>query len=360
MFSFQRSNILFQRQNTSTLPSIKNYSCKTSERQCHQSINISDTRLHGVALTEPAHTIKKFIDGVGNESAQRMLKITNDKGLLPIDLVQLNPQLKEKEKSEVKELFLQILKESYFKPITEPINIDNILKRYHHLKNQQLNFNINILGSVANEIREKITESATHPQLNSYEVKDQLSVHKKIEDMRKLTWNFICQNDLKKYSEAVLNCKVANCFEYSFVTFNNVLEKNDRYAFSNVYEIKNSDHVFFVLSEVQLEPNHFSSWPATTLICDSWAGDIYSANDIPLRLSGYRRFTDSSAHFINVTCSFNKNYHKISTANEYFREQSNFEKNIVFFNKYLAKRIKEDKIQMNLLDKKDSTINFNP
>lgn len=266
--------------------------------------------------------INAFIDEVGLAAANSMSLVANDQGMTPIQL--LNNALAKsnttkrsvvKCKELMKALFILMMQKEY-KPITEPLRLEAVLEnaREGGVLNDKLERNLIIGTYLANVARSKITDSYTHPQFNTYPTELQSTVINAIKILRYILSYSIDPNEdeIQFRSEIISACKVGNCAEYSMMAFAEMHRLNFGIR-AEIVRIEKGDHAFLVLGrEEKSELNNPSTWGNDAVICDSWAGEVYQAEQLPHRFTNLISFITDDPQFINAITSLNLRFHELA------------------------------------------------
>lgn len=275
-----------------------------------------NTPLHiSVAQYNHQNEINKLIKDVGNEAAATMAKTINDRGQLPVDLLAYRYTLQLEKKQAAFSLLRPLMLMNDIRPLSEPINVDAILKRYYSPHDDVLLCHLKLACSIANKTRATLKESATHPQPHHSEDK-QIELLLKTEEMREKYPTITSLQDLEKLAYTASQYGVGNCAEFTYLALYNLIKQKREKSFAIIYEIFRGDHSVLYFDDV---------------VCDAWAGDAYPVTEINSRLKTYRRIEDYNDEliFINVPTSFNPNYHKL----QYYLSVGEKPNNLTFFDR---------------------------
>lgn len=267
----------------------------------------NDTVLHQQLRSQIGFTqLESFINEVGEDVASYLSTITNDVGELPIDLCEKYTDIYERL------LHLMIQKPSLqFKEEVEVIQPQSTTRV---LIDRKLKANINRASVIAAKVREMITASATHPQINYYSTSDQSFINSLIIKLRRSYPPSATTKDAAEsiYS-SVAKTGFGNCGEYAHCAYYLMAQSHSNIP-ADVYRVNRSDHVFLVIGRAQAsDPGQPLSWGGAAVVCDAWAGLVYPVSEMNYYLSGYKCYKSRILkQLVNTTPSYNPRYHSVS------------------------------------------------
>jgi hypothetical protein len=133
--------------------------------------------------------------------------------------------------------------------------------------------------------------------------KEAKSISAKFEDPQKQTLHILHLHLIQ-----MLKYQMGNCGEYALLVMA-ILAGIAPEISSETIELNPGDHVVLGIPGAGSDLNDYTSW-GETLICDSWAGDLFTAPDIPTKLNAY--WTDEDAELNqNKIGPVNLNWHAI-------------------------------------------------
>ncbi|HLB43503.1 MAG TPA: hypothetical protein VJN02_11790 [Gammaproteobacteria bacterium] len=282
-----------------------------------------DTRLHtAMYAQQPTEEIKRLIQEIGSDAVSLMARTVNDRGQLPFDLVCNDDSRSELSAAAEKVgLALLPLMTVDMPPISQPVATPLILQRYEAItrNNIQLGTALKMAGDLANEVRQIVTESGSHPQSNgrSYTevLKTQLFLQRAHEDiiariaLKRTTVDLLTStesDDFIRYTrfatQFVANTRMANCDQMSEVVMHQFAVSYFNAARKlgitcQLYNITNGGHTFVRIGDV---------------ICDAWSGAIFPFSEIEQRLKAWKHYILVDKWF-NILVEFNPRYHQVQS-----------------------------------------------
>jgi len=176
---------------------------------------------------------------------------------------------------------------------------------------------------VANEVRLVIKQTCTHPFANSYDKETWDALGEKI-DQTRAEYDAACRGEKNKQqilditAASVEKEQVGDCPEYAMLAL-----KKLQTAFPNmageIFAIENKKgdvdrdaHEFVVIGrDPNSDPNDFTSWGNDAVICDAWAGNVYTVAHILIYLKGCHSWRDAHDKQINSLVKFDPEKHKL-------------------------------------------------
>lgn len=214
-----------------------------------------------------------------------------------------------------------ILETTYYNPfelsLTAKIDFKNVVKK-NNSYSAKLNANLKLACDVVNQVRDVITESASHPDAN----------HVKCEKLTEMA--NIINNEIRKYKfdssefiEAIKKYKTGNCAEFAalglHIMRSNALNIGAEYF--HLVEAKKCDptysHVFIVIDRLpDSDPADSTTWGPNAVICDPWAGKVYPACDFATNMCCHFSLMlmdqqDPTFSLSNIIGLYNPAVHKI-------------------------------------------------
>lgn len=250
----------------------------------------------------------RSIEQIGEEPASVMARTVNNKGYLPINLLVFKMHYY-REQAMVDAVMFKLMTNVNVKPIAEPINIDEILKRYYPLKHEPFYPLIQPMCKIANEVRETLKEASTHPQYNNYSVEKQEKIRNTILGNRYGESGHPLI-DMYDNAQIAANARMGNCYEFTNLFLYKLVLKPGLHVNSDRCEFINADHVFPLVRTPQ-DKELFKG--NGSLICDALYGDVYPPSEMKQRLYAYRKFFRHDNRRCNVLTFFNPNYHKLES-----------------------------------------------
>jgi hypothetical protein len=311
--------------------------------------NQGNTELHDLLRQYPdTRVLEAWIRENGEEKASIMAKTVNDKGELPLDFV-TEAKVSQQEKDALYTLMFPLTIPLSFKPLSEQIDIEKVKQEFQPLPNSQLETNLTIGVLGANYARRHVKLSTTHPQMNGSSLEEFIAAR---EEMRRLrekakrkhyrimtdennrvyrykTKN-LPNNQTKKikvsitdhgYNESILsqgiivkNKQKGDCDELSHLANAYLLENYPKQPLVELFFHKGGDHVYIVIGRGS-KSFRYQDWSKDAVICDPWAGEVYPAKQIPLKMRDFTRreiqYGDQK-HILNLITFMNENIHKLT------------------------------------------------
>lgn len=273
-----------------------------------------NTPLHNVILAcKNEDDIISFIANTGNDIAESMARTVNNNGKLPIDLI-LEKTVNQQTKNKMADLLIALIRINplKIKKLSDYIDDTKIIQQYHCSPSSEMCHNIKIACAIANETRQAITASSSHPQINDAGNDEFIRLSNKLELERScqeptvftilthpIEFLFDTKHAVnKKIAQTALEHHLGNCYEFAIVA-RYLLKMRYRDVPAEIYEVSNGDHVFLVIGNGK-----------NAVVCDGWAGEIYPMYDIERKLKCFRPYTIESSH-LNVITSYNPEFHVI-------------------------------------------------
>lgn len=270
-----------------------------------------DTVLHQhVNAFESMASLNQLIAELGEDVAAFMATVTNDCGLLPIDLMEINVSCCHEEYNALYDKLLELMTPKQYRNLqTEleqcppaPVEQSPTIRR--------LNINTKIAIDVTNYLRRKISKSYTHPETNTLEFEQHKKIEFDIRNMRSAIDYSFAGRTVDNICHHTFNASIGNCSEFAKSAFYLLRRKYPRLKIE-VLEYTNGDHVFLIIdrkpgSNLQCP----ETWGETAVVCDAWMGEVYPAAEIPIRLKNYSRYPRNGDHrMINTLLTYNPRYH---------------------------------------------------
>lgn len=259
---------------------LKHQSEKISNSPLNSQIATSyDTDLHRLVLKSPnmgdfEEKLKEF-----DENKLYEMAITvNDRGSLPLDLLKWSP-MTPTEKQKVSSFLFKLMHKTQIMPHQALIDVEKTEKDYQNqYADKQLIKNIRIACEIANEIRQQIDFSDTHPDCNTISNEENSVIHSKVSNVRRgyRYWGAInslfhpidaCLDpeglQYKTVTSIAKQHKAGNCLEYCHLVKLRMQEKHKDIPV-HVLNITNGDHIIACIGEGN-----------NRVICDAWSGKVY-------------------------------------------------------------------------------------
>jgi hypothetical protein len=266
-----------------------------------------ETPFHRVVVNSSAEIIQLFLNTL-NETTQKITRLCNNKGKLPINLMEGNKCINDKAQQIIYDRIFSIMIAAPIKPLNATMKPDDISKFTALTSDEKLRKNILIASYLVNEVRKKIKHSDTHPVYNTYTSKNKNKTNKAVDEVR---------NKCKKYKkmfngdvpfvkltkmliDAVQKIPYANCQEFSEIAMYLAKQIFPEIK-TKIFDIKNGDHVFLII-----DPDNEDQ----AVVCDAWAGMVYPLKEINNYLMNYEEMTHQGKTY-NVLIHYNPRFHKI-------------------------------------------------
>lgn len=281
-----------------------------------------DTELHTVSRHSTSrNVIYDFIEKHPATLIAKMATTTNDVGDIPLDEVAKNPLLDLKSKQDIITHVMKIIiHHQHIKPLTELLNIDDVLKRYPDYSNPGLIENLKLACEIVNEIRSSILFSSTHADFNLLEKSTQVEVLKRTEMMRNMLKEYVEQKDAEKCSveniyALIKRFKTANCGETSAAGIHLLKQKATKSVDARRIRLQNGDHSTFIFgTNLTVNPNHYNNPDTDVVFCDAWFGQVgkFYRDDIVKQLGSCRQLRSPDKLAARFVTTFNPDYHQFS------------------------------------------------
>lgn len=274
-----------------------------------------NTVLHRAIMQNNFSDIVTILEFMNTKAVSQMARTVNDNGSLPIHLL-VNSTLRENHKQYVYDKLINFMCDSELKPLLQPIDLAEIRHCYPCEDNVVLANNLAFACDVANNTRTLIDASSSHPdhnvilKNNEIALETRLKLENDIQKMREIL--FKDMDDIEEDLENTLDeltttiryihlYRQGNCEEYSFLGLHEALKLNPK-IHSEVFYIKNGDHVILVLGEGN-----------DAVCCDIFAGEIFPLSLLNDKLHTYVRYHLEDGSFLNVIANYNPNHHKLQS-----------------------------------------------
>lgn len=275
----------------------------------------NETFLHKLA-EQSLQELKAFFDYADRPVLSAMAKIIDNNGKLPIDRV-VNGVSELDEKDSIAWRLLELMKEDDDIPdISKPIDIDVLLSFYKDVS-PNLRDNLKRVAQLANEVREAIPVSPSHPSMNR-KLSTMLHANRILADRRKCIaqqqgYGNIASAKFTRYEAE--KCGVGNCEELSSSLWDRLTERYGP-SYADILYVTPGDHalVSFDLNKRSNALPWEFSWNA--VMCDPWIGDAWPCFISANYLTTFRRVITPNS-FVNVVTSFNDNCHSLSSFKDF-------------------------------------------
>lgn len=277
-----------------------------------------DTPLHSV-IRHAKHPdeIYQLIKKYPVDSITKMARTTNDQGDLPLDLLD-QADFSKKELLELELFFTRMMKKQDIKPMSELLCADDILKSYYPPLDEEYRENIKLGCYAANQVRQIIKYSSTHPDLNYFNQEKQIEIGERISHMRD-----VCTNNQPNYIASL--CKAyesGNCFEYSFAAIKYINQQAKRPLQANVVKIKKDDHVFVIFGRPSFpHTDQYLNKEAHLTYCDAWSGKVNKLDleNLQKDIGTYKSYYSPIQNLrLNVIATYNPAYHSLANLKSFY------------------------------------------
>lgn len=261
-----------------------------------------DTPLHyTIRHAKNVDDVKLFL--ARNRSAEAMARTINNKGKLPIDLVN-EMKLDNDVKQKLRALLTPVATRRFLTKLSDRIECKTVLNDYYFSPNSQIYKNLELACLIGNEVREVMKESSTHPQFEEGEEKQR--IREKIKIMRSnsfidvlalmifhpITFILDPKNTyFSKKAERPIKNGIGNCGEFTYAAWHFLKEKNKKIP-ARICDVKNDDHSFLVFGRGN-----------NTVVCDAWAGEVYPFYEISGKLKNLLSY-DPKIHSVKSDLDF--------------------------------------------------------
>lgn len=280
-----------------------------------------DTPLHTlIRQTKNRLEFDSYCKKVNSDVASDMARTVNNKGQLPLDLVELSA-LSPQDKKMVSRALMDLMLQAKIKNHLEPINADEVLARYSYDPDSVIVRNLKFACKLANQARHIIENSYSHPDCNHLSNEQNKLIDSKLANTR-LAYDrgalktlffhpvsalFDAENLLlDSITTTIAEQRTGNCVEYCYLIKQKAQEADKSIPVQHLY-VAGGDHHVICIGDGN-----------DKVICDAWAGDVYplTKEEVSKRLLCYEsRFENpdnqDSQEFKRLTIHFNENYHKI-------------------------------------------------
>lgn len=264
--------------------------------------------------------ILDFIKSNPHETTH-MLQTVNNLGKTPHDLIIAHTQLTIEQKNKLSLPILVLLANKEVMALSKEIKIDNL---DHYESNSVLYKNLILACNVANQVRQILKRSCTHPEMNFTNANERNNVHTRVKGFRQrasdisvlellCTTNplrLLCDTTsvlIDKQLIPFISEGIGNCGEMAFTAYK-LLRQSDRHIAAEVYGIINGDHLFLVIG---INEN--------AVICDPWSGNVYPFSELSNKLKAYRaipviensKTLGATKSFINSTIEYNPHFFSV-------------------------------------------------
>lgn len=280
-----------------------------------------DTDLHRLVLKSPnlvdfEAKLKEF-----DENKLYEMAITvNDRGSLPLDLLKWSSMIPA-EKQKISALLFNWMQKTQIMPHQALIDVKKIENDYkNQYVDKQLIKNIKIACEVANEIRQQINFSDTHPDCNTISNEENSAIRSKVTNVRigYRYWGVIsslfhpidaCLDpeglQYKTVTSIAKQHKAGNCLEYCHLVKFRMQEKYKETPVQ-ILNITNGDHIIACIGEGDNQ-----------VICDAWSGKVYpyTTEELCKHLLCFEYRVDEQSGLRQepkrILKRYNPNYHQI-------------------------------------------------
>lgn len=270
-----------------------------------------DTVLHQhVSQFESMANLNQLIAELGEDVAAFMATVTNDCGLLPIDIMQDSVSICHEEYDVLYDKLLELMTPKHYLTLQtvleqcppEPVEESPTIRRLNH--------NSKMAIDVTNYLRSKISKSYTHPETNTFDFETHKKIESDIRNMRDVIDYSLGGRTAWNTCHHTMNASIGNCDEFAKSAYH-LLTKNNPRLKAEVLELANGDHAILVID--RLPHSNLQSpetWGPTAVVCDAWIGEVYPASQIPNRLKNFSRYSRNGDHrMINTLLTYNPRYH---------------------------------------------------
>ncbi|HTM63981.1 MAG TPA: hypothetical protein VL360_05710 [Gammaproteobacteria bacterium] len=288
-----------------------------------------NTKLH--LLVENLCSVSElnaYLSHIGEQRAIAAAKALNDAGSLPVDVIPESADAKgRKRKLKLTAELIPYTTADTLLPMDRLIDVNELLREYKTSGNKKLMENLALACEAVNIVRKFKLRSYTHPSANSLSKAEFNKLCALIGDMRfgshvvaTGTSPVLPHPDLQKLhikNKHAITKGVGNCDEYASITLEYV-RRLDSYVRAEIFNIKNGDHAFVVVGRnLNSDEKDFKTWGDEAVVCDAWAGSVFPASEMSVKLGDYkwRGFAGRSDKFSTVF-HFNPKYHRLSVSKE--------------------------------------------
>ncbi len=256
---------------------------------------------HAIWQFKDLDQFKSFLDTAGKGAASVMSRTVNDRGELPIDLIN-NMAFEKNINEKLYSMLIPLMAAHRFlKKLSDRIDSKKLLESYRYSPASKIYKNLQLACSIVNRTREALKKSSTHPEINNWKHEEKFKLNVEICNMRSSILLAHHKGHDEKITELPLKLRIGNCREFSNIALH-FLRLQDKNIPVKEHFVEKGDHRFLIIGEGY-----------NAVVCDAWVGEVYPASDIPNRLGNYRQYSadySKEDSIVNVITSFNKNFHK--------------------------------------------------
>lgn len=280
----------------------------------------SDTLLHLAAEFNSEDVVRFLIENLGSQ-IKVMLKLTNKRGKIPLQLIAENPH--ETMRKRIQDLLLPMTLDCDFKRITQKISEAAIVKQYAHSdKGSSLESNLKSACIAANLARQCVSYSINGMQANFYNHKRKCILTEKVKLMRSELSTVIPSlvdvkpDELKAMVPIIKKHKIANCAELTDLTIYYLL-KDPVLRLKPIEFIgflkKDSavDHCFVVIDRQKASKiSNPETWGDNAVICDTLSGEVFPAKEFYKKTMVFFHYSTEQTYY-NVLAYPNREFHRL-------------------------------------------------
>lgn len=278
-----------------------------------------DTVLHQYVKTfESMADFNKLVTELGEEIAAFMATMTNDHGLLPIDVMQECVPIWYDEYNELYDKLLELMTPKNYRDLQVAMDQPPPEEVGQATDELQVNQDMKIAIEIANIVRSRISGSYTHPQTNSFAYHQHLQIEYDIKKMRRIVDGSDKGRSIDNIYHHAVKTSLGNCSEFAMSAFY-LLSKKYPQLNTEVVEYANGDHAFVLINrQLGSYIQRPETWGAAAIICDAWMGEVFPATEIQYKLKNYSRYPRSGDHrMINTLLTYNPRYHQFQVVEQH-------------------------------------------